>query len=420
MKRVTFYLAAVAACSIAATVAGAVVAPATAPGPQAGPELPPPSPAAPLDHAVTGKSATGQDLPAPVPPQVPVALLVDLSTGQTLFSREADRRFVPASVTKVMTAYTAFKLVREGRLNPDKQVVISPELEEKWWNEGSTMFLKAGDRVTIGQLILGITTVSANDAAVVVAQESVGTLDAWLKLMNANAAELGMRDTHFGTPNGWPDEGQTFTSARDLAILGEALVVRFPDLYRRYFGHRGMTYHEITQANHDPVTGVVDGADGIKTGYTRQAGYNFLGSAERNGRRLVMVIASAPTPAIRDKTARDLLRWGFDSFATRTVLPGQLVVGQAKVQDGATRTVRLTTASPVLASVPRGQEDDLRLSIRYRGPVEAPVKRGQRVAWLYVQSPGHPPHNIPLVAAEAVPRANAWERLVNGVTGLFS
>ena len=418
MKRVTLFTAAVAAGSIAASVAGAVVAPGFGHGTGPVPAAPAP---APLGQTISAPAAAPAGaLMAPVPPEVPVALLVDLTTGQTLFSREADRRFVPASVTKVMTAYTAFKLVREGRLNPDKQVVISPELEEKWWNEGSTMFLKAGDRVTVGQLILGITTVSANDAAVVVAQESVGSLDAWLKLMNANAAELGMRDTHFGTPNGWPDEGQTFTSARDLTILGEALVVRFPDLYHRYFGHRGMTYHDITQANHDPVTGVVGGADGIKTGYTRQAGYNFLGSAERNGRRLVMVIASAPTPAIRDKTARDLLRWGFDSFATRTVLPGQLEVGQAQVQDGATRTVRLATAAPVLASVPRGQEDDLRLSIRYRGPVEAPVKKGQRVAWLYVQSPGHPPHNIPLVAAEAVPRANAWERLVNGVAGLFS
>jgi D-alanyl-D-alanine carboxypeptidase (penicillin-binding protein 5/6) len=362
----------------------------------------------------------GAALPAPVPGDVPVALLVDLSTGQTLYSREENRRFVPASVTKVMTAYTAFKLVHEGRLNPDKQVVISPELQKKWWNEGSTMFLKAGDRVTIGQLLLGITTVSANDAAVVVSQEAVGSTDAWLRLMNANAQELGMRDTHFGTPNGWPDEGRTFTSARDLAILGEALVVRFPDLYHRFFGHRGMTYQNISQSNHDPVTGVVDGADGIKTGYTRQAGYNFLGSAERGGRRLVMVIAAAPTAPIRDKTARDLLRWGFDSFSTRTVLPGATPVGQAQVQDGNAATVPLVTGPPVIASVPMGQEDNLKLSIRYRGPVAAPIRKGQRVAWLYVESPGHPPHNIPLLAAQDVAKANLLQRLVNGITGLFT
>jgi D-alanyl-D-alanine carboxypeptidase (penicillin-binding protein 5/6) len=411
LKRVSLGIAIIAACSLGA--AGAAPLPADNGGTTIAP-APPPRMANPVVRT------HGAALPAPVPDDVPVALLVDLSTGQTLYAREENRRFVPASVTKVMTAYTAFKLVHEGHLNPDKQVVISPELQKKWWNEGSTMFLKAGDRVTIGQLLLGITTVSANDAAVVVSQEAVGSTDAWLRLMNANAQELGMRDTHFGTPNGWPDEGRTFTSARDLAILGEALVVRFPDLYHRFFGHRGMTYQNISQSNHDPVTGVVDGADGIKTGYTRQAGYNFLGSAERGGRRLIMVIAAAPTAPIRDKTARDLLRWGFDSFSTRTVLPGATSVGQAQVQDGDAATVQLVTGPPVLASVPMGQEDNLKLSIRYRGPVAAPIRKGQRVAWLYVESPGHPPHNIPLLAAQDVAQANLLQRLVNGVAGMFT
>ena len=412
MKRIFQVAVAGAACAIGLTIAVATATPvATAPAGQPAPAAPPRQ-----DNAVAATTAASE---APVPPEVPIALLLDLSTGQVLYAREANRRFVPASVTKVMTAYTAFKLVREGRLDPAKQVVIDQELEDKWWNEGSTMFLRAGDRVTIAQLIMGITTVSANDASVVVAQESVGSLDAWLAQMNRNAAELGMRDTHFGTPNGWPDEGRTFTSARDLAILGEALIVRFPALYHRFFGHRGMTYGAITQANHDPVTGVVDGADGIKTGYTRQAGYNFLGSAERGGRRLVMVIAAAPTPAIRDKTARDLLRWGFDSFATRAVLPGHTQVGRAHVQDGAVSDVELVTDKAVLASVPQGRTDNLTLSIRYRGPIEAPIRKGQRVAWLYVQSPGHPPHNVPLLAASDVPQANLLQRLRNGLEGLF-
>lgn len=416
MKRNFQVAVAGAACAIALTIAVATATPvATAPAGQPGPA----TPSRQTNSVASPVTSAPASTEAPVPPEVPIALLVDLSTGQVLYAREANRRFVPASVTKVMTAYTAFKLVREGRLDPAKQVVIDQELEDKWWNEGSTMFLRAGDKVTIAQLILGITTVSANDASVVVAQESVGSLDAWLAEMNRNAAELGLRDTHFGTPNGWPDEGRTFTSARDLAILGEALVVRFPDLYHRFFGHRGMTYGAITQANHDPVTGVVDGADGIKTGYTRQAGYNFLGSAERGGRRLVMVIAAAPTPAIRDKTARDLLRWGFDSFATRAVLPGHTPVGRAQVQDGAVADVELVTGNPVLASVAQGRTDNLVLSIRYRGPVEAPIRKGQRVAWLYVQFPGHPPHNVPLLAASDVPQANVWQRLRNGLGGLF-
>lgn len=377
-------------------------------------------PAVPLAAPPTGK-ALASSVAAPVPGDIPVALLVDLSSGQTLYSREEDRRFVPASVTKVMTAYTAFGLIDEGKLSPDRTVVISQELADEWSGEGSSMFLQAGDRVTVGQLLLGVTTVSANDGAVAIALEAVGSLDKWLALMNANAAQLGMRDTHFGTPNGWPDEGRTFTSARDLAVLAEAMTTRYPGLYRRYFGHRGMRYGPYAQNNHDPVTGVVQGADGIKTGYTRQAGYNFLGSAERDGRRLVMVLAGAPNTRMRDETARRLLRWGFDAFASRVVLPKDAAVGEALVQDGAESRVALHTAGQVLASLPEAKEDEpIAMSIRYRGPLRAPIAAGETIAWLRVSIAGQQPHDVPLVAAADVPRANAWQRMRNGISGLFS
>ena len=356
---------------------------------------------------------------APVAPEIPVVLLVDLSSGQTLFAREADRRFVPASVTKVMTAYTAFRLIEEGKLSPSTPVTVSQEVAELWSGEGSSMFLKAGDQVTVGELLLGVTTVSANDAAVVLALTAAGSQAGWLELMNANAAELGMRDTHFGTPNGWPDEGRTYTSARDLAVLAEALTTRFPGLYRRYFGHPGLSYRNITQANHDPITGVVDGADGMKTGFTRESGYTFLGSAERGGRRLVIVIAGAPTAASRNTTARELMRWGFDAFETRVILPGEIPVGEARVQNGARDSVRLQTAEEVLASVPPGGTGAASLTVRYRGPIEAPIAKGEQVAFLRVAMAGQTPHDVPLVAAHAVPQANAFQRFVNGLTGLL-
>ena len=310
-------------------------------------------PAMNLD-AQPGSAARASGDAAPVAPEIPIVLLVDLSSGQTLFSRDADRRFVPASVTKVMTAYTAFRLIEDGKLSPETPVQVSEEVAELWSGEGSSMFLKAGDRVTMGELLLGITTVSANDASVVLALAATGSEAKWLELMNANAAELGMRDTHFGTPNGWPDEGRTYTSARDLAVLAEAMTTRFPGLYQRYFGHRGLRYRNIAQNNHDPITGVVDGADGIKTGFTRQSGYNFLGSAERGGRRLVMVVAAAPTASMRNQTARDLMRWGFDAFESRVILPAEVAVGEARVQNGAQGTVPLKTSGEVLASVPPG------------------------------------------------------------------
>jgi D-alanyl-D-alanine carboxypeptidase (penicillin-binding protein 5/6) len=362
------------------------------------------------------ETATGA---SPVDPEIPVALLVDLSTGQTLFSREPDRRFVPASVTKVMSVYTAFDLVDRGKLSLDRVVTIDKHVADEWGGEGSTLFLKEGDRLTVGQLLLGVTTVSANDGAVALAKAAAGSVDNWLVLMNENAAQLGMHDSHFGRPNGYMDEGRTYTSARDLVRLTEALTTRFPDLYKRFIGHHGMSYHGITQNNHDPITGVVPGADGIKTGYTEQAGYNFLGSAERGGRRLAMVIAGAPSPAIRNKSSRQLIEWGFRNFSSRELLPKGIAVGDAMVQNGSATSVALATEAPVFANLPVGQDADARLSLRYRGPIEAPIRRGEEVATLRIAIARQEPHDVPLVAAADVRQANAWQRLRNGVAGLF-
>jgi D-alanyl-D-alanine carboxypeptidase (penicillin-binding protein 5/6) len=359
------------------------------------------------------------EAPAPVDPEIPVALLVDLSTGQTLFSREPDRRFVPASVTKVMSIYTAFDLIARGKLSLDRVVTIDKQVADEWGGKGSTLFLQEGDQLTIGELLMGVTTVSANDGAVALAKAAAGSVDGWVALMNRNAATLGMNDSHFHLPNGYMDEGQTYTSARDLIRLATALTTRFPDLYQRFIGQDGMTFHGIAQHNHDPITGVVPGADGIKTGYTEQAGYNFLGSAERGGRRLAMVIAGAPSPAIRNKSSRQLIEWGFAEFSSRELLPMGTAVGEAMVQDGSAISVPLLTEAPVFANLPVGKADGVRLSVRYRGPIDAPIRRGDEVATLRIAIAGQEPHDVPLIAGADVGQANAWQRLRNGVAGLF-
>lgn len=356
---------------------------------------------------------------APVPDDIPVALLVDLSTGQTLFAREPQRRFVPASVTKVMTAYTAFKLVDEGKLSLDRQFLYTHELEQQWYAEGSNMFLRAGERPTIGQLLLGITTVSGNDASVAMAVAATGSLDAWLALMNENARELGMADTHFGSPNGYPDGGQTYTSARDLVLLGEAITQDYPGLYRRYFGHRGMTWRNITQDNHDPVTGRVPGADGLKTGFTSEAGYTFLGTAERDGRRLMMVLAAAPNMRLRDATARELLEWGFAEFDPQTVFEEGAIVGTARVQNGAEQEVGLRLPADFKAALPEEGMGEISLRIAYRGPIAAPVYAGDTVARLQLLEGERVVLEAPLVAAQAVDEANPLERIANAFAGWF-
>ncbi|MXP25183.1 D-alanyl-D-alanine carboxypeptidase [Altererythrobacter indicus] len=347
-------------------------------------------------------------------------MLIDLSSGQTLFARDPERRFMPASTTKIMTAYTAFELIAHGKLSLDTVIEISPKIADEWSGEGSSMFLKAHDKVTVAQLLMGITTVSGNDASVALAVHCAGSLDRWTEMMNENAAFLGMKDSHFGSPNGYPDEGRTFTSARDLAILATALVKRHPDLYRRFIGNHGMVYNGIAQNNHDPITGVVKGADGIKTGYTRQAGYNFVGSAVRSGRRLIMVLAGAPTSSERDRAAIKLMNWGFDDFQNRLIAPARSEIGFARVQDGAEDTVALGARDDILATVPIGGSISPKLTIHYRGPIQAPIAKGQEVARLRIEIAGQAPHDVPLVAENAVAKANIFQRLMNGMRGIFS
>jgi len=358
---------------------------------------------------------------APVSPQIPVALLVDLSTGQTLFAREPERRFVPASVTKVMTAYTAFKLADAGHLPLDRPYLYPSALADQWYDEGSTMFLMAGERPTVAQLLLGVTTVSGNDASEALAMAAVGSRGSWLALMNQNAAALGMANTHFGSPNGYPDGGTTYTTARDLVVLGRALTQEYPGLYHRFFGHRQLTWRNITQENHDPFTGQVEGGDGIKTGFTAEAGYTFLGSATRGGRRLVLVLAAAPTQQIRDQSARALVEWGFAAFEQRVIIPGGTAVGLARVQNGAAEAVGLRVGRNVLAAMPRGDNGGntgagrVQMAIHYRGPLQAPIAAGDEVARLELTIDGQRSLDIPLEAADTVAAAGIFQRIGNGL-----
>lgn len=372
-------------------------------------------------HARAAGSAAEVILPAvPTAAEAPVAVLVDLTSGQVLHARNPDRRFMPASVTKVMTLYLAFELIEAGKLDPAQVFSMSPAIARDWRRTGSTMFLEAGERVRVDDLLLGIANVSANDGAVVLATGQAGSLKAWTAQMNITARALGMTGSHFGTPNGWPDEGRTFTTANDLITLARAMLARHPDKFGYYVGRMGFDYKGIAQINHDPMIGRIAGADGIKTGFTNEAGFSYLGTARRNGQRLALVLAGVENGRLRGRLARAYIEWGFAAFERQRLFEAGAIVGEARVQDGSARGVALTVRGPVNVNLPRGSAGKLTATIRYSGPLRAPLTAGQQVAVLDISGPGVAPASIPLYAAEPVETAGPLDRIVNAVAGLFT
>jgi D-alanyl-D-alanine carboxypeptidase (penicillin-binding protein 5/6) len=357
----------------------------------------------------------------------PIAYMVDLSSNAVLYARDADRRMPPASMAKMMTTHVAFGLIDRGELSPDKMCTVRPETWRRWHGPaaGSTMFLSAGEQVSVRNLIHGIVTLSGNDATVVLAECISGTEEAFVALMNRDSARLGLRNSHWGNPVGWPDNGVTFTTARDLATLALATLRDHPRLYREYYGVREFTWGRtlgsnapITQGNRNPLLGRIAGADGLKTGHTEEAGFGFTGSAEQNGRRIVMVVAGLSSFNQRIEESVRFMDWGFRAWQSRPLLRQGERVGEARVQLGSDATVGLVAPRPLSVTYPAGLGRNIRARIVYQGPIKAPIAQGQHVADLVVQVDDLPAQVTPLVAEAAVGEAGFFGRIWAGLLGL--
>ena len=247
----------------------------------------------------------------------PIAYMTDLSSGAVLFEKDADRQIPPASMAKIMTVHVAFDLIDKGELKLDDTFTVQRKTWEKWNNQGSSMFLPVGDKVSVRDLLHGIVTMSGNDACVVLADGIAGNEEAFVQLMNKKAKELGMENSRFGNSNGWPDEGRTVVTARDLATLSAATISRYPKLYQDFYGQKEFRWNNITQSNRNPLLGKVEGADGLKTGHTEEAGYGFAGSAKQKDRRLVMVLAGLDSYNGRIDESVEFMNWGFANWKSK-------------------------------------------------------------------------------------------------------
>lgn len=372
-------------------------------------------------------SASAVDAP-PYESAAPVAFMIDLSSGRILYERNADQHIPPASMAKMMTTHVAFRLIQQGKLKLDQKFTVRPETWQKWHGPaaGSTMFLSPNEQVSVDDLLHGIVTLSGNDACVVLAEGIAGTEPAFVQMMNAEAERLGLRKSRFGNSNGWPDEGYTRVTARDLARLAEATIVETPDLYKRYYGTTSFTWGKtmggqaITQANRNPLLGRVAGADGLKTGHTQEAGFGFTGSAEQNGRRLVMVVAGLTSFNGRIEESVKFMDWGFRAWRAVPLFKQGAQVETAEVQGGSERSVPLVAPRNLAMTLPIAASDNLRVSVVYDGPIKAPIAKGDEIARLVVRTGSGETQTMPLVAGADVAEAGFFGRLWNGLKSLFA
>jgi serine-type D-Ala-D-Ala carboxypeptidase (penicillin-binding protein 5/6) len=349
----------------------------------------------------------------------PIAYMVDLSSGSVLYDKNSAKKIPPASMAKMMTAYVVFDMLSKKQLQLTQKFTFHPKSFQKWNNVGSTMFLKANEAVSVANLLHGVLTLSGNDASIALAEGIGGSEPNFVKKMNAIAQKLGMKNSRFGTANGWPDEGRTLTSARDLSLLARRTIEDFPELYRTFYGKPEFRWGNVTQPDRNPILATVKGADGLKTGHTDEAGYCFTGTAIQNGRRLLMVVAGLPSFDSRITESTAFMKWGFEAWQVKPLYAAGTMIGQAKVQLGDATSVDLLAPRAINVTMPATGSVSYKISLRYDGPVKAPIQKGQHIADLVVKTSDGREAVMPLKAANAVAKASYLGLAWNGVKQLL-
>jgi D-alanyl-D-alanine carboxypeptidase (penicillin-binding protein 5/6) len=354
------------------------------------------------------------------PTIAPIAFLYDVDAGATLFARQADLPSPPASMATLMTAELVFKAMREGRLKPEDSFRVT---EDAWRrggapSRGSTMFAKLNSDVPLPDLLRGLIVQSGGDAAITLAAAVAGSEPAFAELMNQRARELGLARSTFRNATGLPVPDQRMT-ARDIATLATWLIQTYPEEYK-LFAEPEFTWNKITQRNRNPLLADYAGADGLKTGYTEDGGYGLVGSVQRDGRRLILVLNGLETAKARAEEARKLLDWGFSAFARRELFAAGEMVAEARVFGGSTLHVPLVAERAVELLTPRGDQGRVAARVSYDGPLMAPIAKGARVATLRVWRGDTLTLEAPLLAAEDVTVGPLPRRAFDGALELVS
>jgi D-alanyl-D-alanine carboxypeptidase (penicillin-binding protein 5/6) len=338
------------------------------------------------------------------------AIVVDYNSGATLLDKNADEHMPTASMSKIMTMYQVGLDLKAGKAKSDDML---PVTEEAWKTGGSKMFVPYPGQVKVADLLRGVMIQSGNDACVVLAQGLAGSTGAFVAEMNATGQKLGLANSHFADVDGLPDPNH-YMSPRDLVKLSEDFIRDFPDLYK-LASEREFTFNGIKQGNRNPLLYRDIGADGVKTGHTDEAGYGMVGSAIRNGRRIIIVIAGLPSMKARDQESERLMEWAYRSFEDITVARKGGVIDQAPVWLGEKAEVPVATAEDAVMTLPRGAQGHVKVTAVYDGPVKAPVTVGEKVGALQVALADGTTTEYPLVALAPVPRLGPVGRAAQGI-----
>jgi D-alanyl-D-alanine carboxypeptidase (penicillin-binding protein 5/6) len=347
------------------------------------------------------------------------AFVIDQTTGTILLSKNADTSLPPASMSKLMTLYIAFEALRDGRLRLDEELPVS---KHAMTYGGSTMFLNTTDRVRVEDLLRGIIVLSGNDACAVIAEalSPTGTESGFAAQMNQRAKELGMTKSHFANSNGWPDSSHLM-SMRDLALLADRIISDFPDFYPM-FAEKTFLFDGRAKSNtlnRNPLLWLDIGADGLKTGHTKEAGYGIVGSAKQGERRVIFVLSGLDSARDRAKQSEAIVNWSFRQFAKHKIANAETQIATAYVWMGAESKIGLVAGKPLEILRPVFGNRELKAQVTYRGPIPAPIKKGDVLAQLIISSDGLPEQSIPLMAAQDVATGGIFERVLTSARVLI-
>ena len=369
--------------------------------------------------AATHAKAKAKTAAAPTPPrgdattptlgidtQATHAFIVEVETGAVLLDKGADEHIPPASMAKMMTIYTVFSMLKDGKAKPTDELPVS---EEAWRTGGSKMFVPLGANVSVDDLLHGAIIQSGNDACVVLAQGLAGSVEAFVDLMNQKAKEIGLKDSHFANVDGLPDPNEWVT-ARDLAALAIRTIKDFPEYYKIY-SQLDFTFNNIKQGNRNPLLYKNMGADGLKTGHTEEAGYSLTASVVRGGRRIIIVLGGLPTMKARAEESERLADWAFREFNDYHLFAAGNKVEDAQVWLGNDARIPLTVDKDLVVTLSRRQRKDMKVALQYDSPIPAPVQKGETLGKIVITAADMPQQEVPLVAATNVARMDTMERI---------